>query len=81
MDISKLRNDQRNAYQEFINFLLNPNQSNLIIQGSAGTGKTFLTKYLIEEGINNDKATCTTLGIAPAFCLWYTLSIIILNGG
>lgn len=67
MDISKLTNDQRNAYQEFINFLLNPNQSNLIIQGSAGTGKTFLTKYLIEEGINNYKATCVTLGIKDIY--------------
>lgn len=67
MDIAKLTNDQRNAYQEFINFLLNPNQSNLIIQGSAGTGKTFLTKYLIEEGINNYKATCTTLGITDPY--------------
>lgn len=67
MDISNLTQDQKRIYQEFINFLLDPNKKNLIIQGSAGTGKTFLTKYLISQGIPNYRTTCRTLGISDMY--------------
>lgn len=67
MGISKLTQDQQKIYQGFITFLLDPNLKNLIIQGSAGTGKTFLTKYLILEGIPNYRAMCKTLGIPDKY--------------
>lgn len=61
MDLNKLTNDQKKAYQDFITFLLDDSQMNLIIQGSAGTGKSFLLKYLIKDGIKNYVATCKAL--------------------
>lgn len=61
MDLNDLTNDQKKAYQDFITFLLDDNQSNLIIQGSAGTGKSFLLKYLITKGMENYVATCKAL--------------------
>ena len=67
MGIDSLTKSQKAAYQKFIEFMLNPNQSSLIIQGSAGTGKSYLTKYLIEEGISNYRSTSRALGIKDIY--------------
>lgn len=63
MDFSVLTKGQKEVYQKFVQFLLDPKENNLIIQGSAGTGKSFLTKYLVEEGIKNYRAQCNVLGL------------------
>ncbi len=63
MNISLLTSSQKEVYQKFVQFLLDPNDKNFIIQGSAGTGKSFLTKYLVEDGIANYKSSCRALGL------------------
>lgn len=67
MVISDLTNSQKEAYKRFVNFLIDPNEKNLIIQGSAGTGKSYLTRFLIENGIKNYKSVCQTLDIPARY--------------
>lgn len=40
--------DQQLAADKFMEFLMDDNQGELVIQGHAGTGKSFLTSYLLE---------------------------------
>lgn len=63
MDINTLTKSQKEVFQKFCDFMLASDKHNLIIQGSAGTGKSYLTKYLIEDGIANYKQTCKTLNL------------------
>ncbi len=63
MEFHSLTQGQKEVYQKFVQFLLDPKENNLIIQGSAGTGKSFLTRYLVEEGISQYMATCRALGL------------------
>lgn len=44
-----LTDDQQLAADEFIDFLLDPKQKYQVIQGAAGSGKSFLIKYLIDN--------------------------------
>ena len=43
-----LSNDQQLIADKFMLFLNNPNQSEFVVEGHPGTGKSFLTKHLIE---------------------------------
>jgi exodeoxyribonuclease-5 len=43
-----LSKDQQNAADEFLNFIINPEESEMTISGHSGTGKTFLTQYLVK---------------------------------
>lgn len=43
-----LTNDQENASNEFLDFLIDDTQKYFIIHGSAGSGKSFLIKYLLQ---------------------------------
>lgn len=43
-----LSTDQENATNKFMGFLLDPDQDEMLLLGSAGTGKTTLVKYLLE---------------------------------
>lgn len=47
---SNLSPDQQEALNKFIDFILKDESNEFVIAGSAGTGKTFLTKYLLEKG-------------------------------
>lgn len=58
----KLNSDQTKAAKDILQFLFSKN-SELIISGSAGTGKTFLTKYIIKELLENYKNMCNTMNI------------------
>lgn len=44
------------AVDSFVTFLMNPNQSELVLSGFAGTGKTTLVKYLIDNLPKFEKA-------------------------
>lgn len=43
-----LSNEQEKAVDEFLDFLLDNKKEEMVISGSAGTGKTFLMKYLLD---------------------------------
>jgi len=43
-----LTDDQQNAVDVFLDFILDDTQSEMVISGSAGSGKTTLMKYLLE---------------------------------
>jgi GTPase SAR1 family protein len=45
----KLTNDQQNAIQTFANFLVDPDERYMIIQGAAGCGKSTMIEYLIKS--------------------------------
>jgi len=49
----KLSNDQQIAVDKFLDFLLDDEQEEMAISGAAGTGKSFLTKHLIEVARKN----------------------------
>jgi hypothetical protein len=40
--------DQKNAADEFLRFLMNDTDSEMVVQGHAGTGKSFLTAYMLD---------------------------------
>lgn len=67
MNINDLNDGQKKIYQEVISFLFDPSEQSIIIQGSAGTGKSFLLQYLITEGIEAYKSTCRALNIPQEF--------------
>ena len=50
--MDKLTNDQQNAYDAFVCFLQSCNKNMFLLHGRAGTGKTFLTRRLIEYILN-----------------------------
>ena len=46
-----LNSCQRNAVSEFVDFLLNPTEKEMIISGKAGTGKSTLVEHLVNNSI------------------------------
>ena len=48
-----LSTEQQNAADKFLDFLTNKQKSEFVLQGHSGTGKTTLTKYLIELAIKH----------------------------
>ena len=65
--IMSLTADQKIVYDNYISFLNNPYKNIFILCGSAGTGKSFLTKYF-SKNIDN------VCGIAPTHKAKYILS-------
>jgi Cdc6-like AAA superfamily ATPase len=49
----QLSADQQAAASAFIDFLLDDKKHELLLIGNAGTGKSFLTKYLVKLARNN----------------------------
>lgn len=48
-NFSLLNDDQKKAFSEIMNFLKSPDDTYFLLQGGAGTGKTFLLQAVLEE--------------------------------
>ena len=59
-----LTQDQQEAYKKFVGFLLS-DEKEFHLFGSAGCGKTFLTRHFVEQGLKDYKRNCKVLGITP----------------
>lgn len=59
-----LNEDQKLAEKKFLEFLVS-DKTGFILSGSAGTGKTFTTAYLVKTVLHNYNKTCKILGIEP----------------
>lgn len=64
MNKTVLTTDQADAVNVFLDFLVN-DDSFLVIQGAAGTGKSFLIKHLLETFYSQYKAYCLLLQEEP----------------
>ena len=58
-----LTKDQLNAFQRIKVFLQDPNEPAIVIKGSAGTGKSFLTKYMTDYIVS--KLHMNIVAVAP----------------
>lgn len=63
----KLNQGQQHAGDEFMNFLFDSNQKELIISGAAGVGKTYLMNYIIDETMPRYHEMCALIGVKPEF--------------
>lgn len=61
-----LNQGQEAAAEAFLQFLLTP-QKEFIISGPAGTGKTYLMNYIIDQTMPNYHNLCKMLGIDPLY--------------
>lgn len=59
-----LTQDQQEAFDKFVGFLLS-NEEEFHLFGSAGCGKTFLTRHFVSEGIKQYESSCKVLGMTP----------------
>lgn len=62
-----LTQDQQNAYNAFISFLLDPNETVFVLSGYSGTGKTTLVRTLLEQLPQIEK---TVRLLQPSFHGW-----------
>jgi hypothetical protein len=60
-----LTNDQQNASNDFLDFMVDPTKKYMVIEGSAGTGKSFMIKHIIETYEAQYKAHCMLLQQQP----------------
>lgn len=60
--MAQLNQDQKAAAQQFFDFLLDPDATEFLIQGSAGTGKTTLVRHIIDQ-IPKQEKTLKALGL------------------
>lgn len=67
MTTISLNAGQQAAADGFFQFLFEPDQSELIISGAGGTGKSFLMGYLIDKIITQYQSTCSLLGSKPDY--------------
>jgi hypothetical protein len=58
-----LTNDQEQAFQKVKEFFTDADNPAIVIKGSAGTGKTFLTKYIVDYIMDNQKMNI--VAVAP----------------
>lgn len=63
---------QENAKDAFESFLLDKNQKEIVISGSAGTGKSFLVKHLAELARNEQKVTRMLDPTAKVLPIYFT---------
>ncbi len=68
----QLSQDQIDATDQFLDFLTDDNESELILKGPAGTGKTFLTKYLVACAFQHVKTLSALTGIGGSLNIEYT---------
>ena len=59
-----LTQDQQEAFDKFVGFLLS-NEKEFHLFGSAGCGKTFLTRHFVNQGLKDYKRNCKVLGVEP----------------
>lgn len=62
-----LTGDQQKAVDLFTNFMLDPNQKEMIISGGGGVGKTFLIKHLGELANTKIKELSSVLGLKSKY--------------
>ena len=72
LSMNNLTNDQQKAIQAIWDFLLNPNQVELIIDGGAGTGKTWLINYINQAFYDEYKKLCSLFNIKPLTAIFVT---------
>lgn len=59
--------DQKNAVNEIINFLLDPEQKELILSSKPGCGKSALTAWFYHQGYTEYLQMCSMFGVAPKY--------------
>lgn len=59
--------DQAKAVDEYLSFLLSPDEREMCIIGPGGVGKSRLVQYLINEVMDQYKADCKLFGITREF--------------
>lgn len=62
-----LNSDQAKAKEEFIDFLLDPNEKEMKLIGPGGTGKSYLVSDLIRDALRVYQENCTILGLEPEY--------------
>jgi hypothetical protein len=62
-----LNTDQAKAKDEFIDFLLNPDEKEMKLIGRGGTGKSHLVSDLIRDALKTYQENCRVLGIEPEY--------------
>jgi hypothetical protein len=62
-----LNSGQKAAAEAFFQFLLDPNQTEFHISGSAGVGKTYLMNYIIDETMPRYHEMCALVGMKPDY--------------
>ena len=72
LSMNNLTNDQQKAIQAIWDFLLNPNQVEMIIDGGAGTGKTWLINYINQAFYDEYNKLCSLFNIKPFAILFLT---------
>jgi len=73
-DVKSLTDDQKNVFDKFVEFI-NDGTSVFVLSGSAGTGKSYLTKHFANHISNTHKAC----GIAPTHKAKHVLSCMLNN--
>ena len=64
MTLNTLTDCQQEAFNKFVGFLLS-NEREFHLFGSAGCGKTFLTRHFVNEGLKQYRNSCAILGMTP----------------
>ena len=67
MTIRTLNVDQANGENEFVDFLINPEEKEMIITGPGGTGKSFLVSQLITKSMEIYRQNCRLMGFEPDY--------------
>lgn len=62
-----LNADQLRGEDEFVAFLLNPDEREMKIIGPGGVGKSFLVRYLVTEALKVYQQNCRLIGLEPEF--------------
>ena len=62
-----LNKDQQKALDAFIQFLLNPNQHEMVLTSGPGCGKSFLTGYIKQNAMDLYKKACVEQGKLPEY--------------
>jgi hypothetical protein len=65
-NVYHLNDDQKKAAAAFMDFLLSDGKE-FIISGAAGTGKTYLMSYIIDNTIGQYQEMCKIMGIEPEY--------------
>lgn len=68
----QLSQDQNDATDLFLDFLTDDDESEMILKGPAGTGKTFLTKYLVACAHQHVKTLSAITGVDGSLNIEFT---------
>jgi exodeoxyribonuclease-5 len=67
LSIPELNADQANAEDEFVDFLINPDEKEMRIIGPGGVGKSYLVSKLITRSMVIYRENCKILGLEPEY--------------